>query len=210
MDEYVNDFGKMALALTSAQMAKEQAVADYGIGEEIATHFLGWQSGRLAIICQMRNDLFRADIQERFVQSNDLCTILRRYWWVTSLSMVAEGYCSFDKAKTTGANLADAFLDKNMPVSECITVSHASVDSDGHINPTSMVAAPYSVNVGKKIVWDSLLVYPRKPEKNLKQTKWPIMLQKTLKEDPIYDMNEAQLENARQEITLLGFIVQEM
>jgi len=112
VDEYINEFSKMALALTSAQLAKETAVKEYGIGEEVATHFLGWQGPRLAIICQMRNDLYRADIQERFVQSRDLCSSLRKYWWISSLSMVAEGYCSFDKSKTSGLNLAEAFLDK--------------------------------------------------------------------------------------------------
>jgi hypothetical protein len=200
----------MALALTSAQLAKETATSDFGIGEEVATHFLGWQNSKLAIVCQMRNDLFRADIQERFIQSIDLCSILRRYWWVTSISMVAEGYCSFDKTKTLGMDLADAFLNKKMPVSECITVSHVSIDSDGHINPAAMIAAPYSVDIGKKITWKELLVYPRKPEKNLKQSKWPVMLEKCLKEEPLYDMNEAQLANARQELSLLGFLIQEI
>jgi len=210
MDEYVNEFSKIALALTSAQLAKEQAMKDFGIGEEIATHFLGWQGTKLAIICQMRNDLYRADIQERFVQSKDLCLNLRRFWWISSLSMVAEGYCSFDKSKTSGLNLAEAFIDKQMPVRECITVSHVSIDEDGHINPTSMVAAPYSTHVGKKIEWHETMVYPRKPEKNLAQSKWPTMLQRTMREEPISELNEAQIQNVRQEISLLGFIVQEM
>lgn len=210
MDEYVNEISKIALALTSAQLAKETAIKEYGIGEEVATHFLGWQFGKLAIICQMRNDLHRADIQERFTQSKELCSILRKYWWVTSLSMVAEGYCSFDKNKTNGVNLAQAFLDKEMPVKECITVSHVSIDSDGHTNPPAMVAAPYSAHVGRSLEWHESLVYPQKPEKYLAQSKWPTMLHKTMKEDALPDINESQLANARQEITLLGFIIQEM
>ena len=210
MDEYINEFSKMALALTSAQLAKETAVKEYGIGEEVATHFLGWQGPRLAIICQMRNDLFRSDIQERLIQSKDLCSILRKYWWISSLSMVAEGYCSYDKEKTSGISLSEAFLDKKMPVRECITVSHVSVDSDGTVNKPAMVAAPYSAHVGRNIEWHETLVYPQKPEKNLAQSKWPTMLHRTMKEEPVPDINEAQMANARQELSLMGFIVQEM
>lgn len=210
MDEYVNEISKIALALTSAQLAKETAIKEFGIGEEVATHFLGWQSGKLAIVCQMRNDLHRSDIQERFSQSKELCAILRKYWWITSLSMVAEGYCSFDKNKTGGQNLAEAFLDKEMPVKECLTVSHVSIDLDGHINQPSMVAVPYSAHVGRNVEWHESLVYPQKPEKHLAQSKWPTMLYKSMKIDAIVDVNESQLTNARQEMSLLGFIVQEM
>ena len=206
----MNEISKIALALTSAQLAKETAIKEYGIGEEVATHFLGWQFGRLAIICQMRNDLYRADIQERFTQSKELCSNLRKYWWITSLSMVAEGYCSFDKNKTTGINLAEAFLDKKMPVKECITISHVSIDSDGHINAPAMVAAPYSTHVGRSVEWHESIVYPQKPERHLAQPKWPKMLHKAMKEEAIPDINQSQIENARQEISLLGFIIQEM
>lgn len=210
MDEYVNDFAKMALALTSAQLAKETAVTEYGIGEEVATHFLGWHKSQLIIVCQMRGDLFRADIQERFEQSKELCSILRHYWWVSSLTMVAEGYCSFDKDKTKGIELSKAFLDSNMPVKECITVSHVSIDSDGHVNPPAMVASPYSTLIGKSIEWHETLVYPRKPEKNMAQSKWPTMLYKAMAEGIYEDINEAQLQNVRQEVSLLGFIIEEM
>jgi hypothetical protein len=40
VEQYVNDFSKMALALTSAQMAKDEAVSEHGLGEELSIHFL--------------------------------------------------------------------------------------------------------------------------------------------------------------------------
>ena len=49
---YPDEFSKIALALTSAQLAKKMFVEELGEGEDLAFNFLGWKDGRLVTITQ--------------------------------------------------------------------------------------------------------------------------------------------------------------
>jgi len=209
MESYVDDMSKMALALTSAQMAKDVAVSEYGIGEDIATHFLGWSNKYLLLIFQMKKALTLLSPEEKFNRCKELCETMRKYWGIASLTMVAEGYCSLDATQTENTQLATAFLDKNKPVFECITVSHASLDDSGSVTPVSMVAAPYTVGVGKVVDWRDVLVYPESADKYLKQAKYPKMLRNSLMENPVDEFGEGQAIKIRDEMNELGFIVQD-
>jgi hypothetical protein len=209
MQEYVNDIGKMALALTSGQLAKTEAVDEHGVGEELATHFLGWVDDVLGLICQMGDKLSRQDKEERLKASASLCRIMRHYWWVTGLTMVSEGYCSLDKYATSGMELSEAFTDPTKPVVECLTVIHTSIDEDGNASPASMVAAPYRVGVGRVVMWNDILVYPEQADGSLKNAKYPKMLRKSLLVEPIEDVSHFHLIQARDEINDLGFLMQE-
>lgn len=209
MEQYVDDFGKMALALTSAQLAKELAVSEHGIGEDIATHFLGWSSRYLMLIVQMKQSVTNLTPDDKFMKCKELCVLLRKYWGIISLTMVAEGYCSMDAAQTKNTDLASAFIDKQNPVFECITVSHASIEDSGSISPVSMVAAPYSLVVGKKVDWHDVLIYPEKADKHIKQAKYPKMLRNSLMENFIEDTSMGQIMQIKDEIDELGFMVQD-
>jgi hypothetical protein len=90
MEEYVNDFAKMALALASAQLAKETAIKEQGIGEDLKAHFMGWNEEDLTIVAQMKEDVSRYSQADRFERCAILCKILRKHWWVSSLTMVSE------------------------------------------------------------------------------------------------------------------------
>jgi hypothetical protein len=209
MEQYVNDFSKMALALTSAQMAKDDAVQEHGVGEEIAVHFLAWVDDGLIAICQMGADTSKMDPDERFNRCKELCKILRKDLWCTALTMVSEGYCSLDSSKTNNMDLATAFADPKLPVYECITISHISIDEDtGHIAPVSMVAAPYKINVGRKVQWKEVLVYPEKAEQHTKQTRYPAMLRRVLQMSPDESINDETLNAAASNIVNLGFVMQ--
>ena len=212
MDTYVNDLSKMALALTSAQMAKDNAVKEYGVGEEVALHFLGWTPDRLSVVCQMQTHTAKLEPNEKFERCSTMCSMIRRFWGITSITMVSEGYCSKDTSKTKNMDLAAAFADKNLPVFECISVSHASIIEDGGVSPVSMVAAPFTVNLGKTVEWHEVLVYPDKAEKHISQRKYPTMLRKSLSE-PVIDLDNLNLDQIgymRQDIDNLGFLIQEI
>lgn len=212
MDTYVNDLSKMALALTSAQMAKDNAVKEYGVGEEVALHFLGWTPERLSVVCQMQAHVTRLQPNEKFERCSTMSSMIRRFWGATSITMVSEGYCSKDTSKTKNMDLAAAFADKNLPVFECISVSHVSVGENGGIGPVSMVAAPFTVNLGKTVEWHDVLVYPDKAEEHISQRKYPAMLRKSLSE-PVTDLDNLSLDqigDMRQDIDNLGFLVQDI
>ena len=209
MEQYVNDFSKMALALTSAQMAKDDAIKEHGVGEEIAIHFLAWVDDALIAICQMNTETSKLDPEERFNRCKELCKILRKDLWCTALTMVSEGYCSLDSSKTNNMDLAAAFADPKLPVYECITITHVSIDEDsGHIAPVSMVAAPYKMGVGRIVEWKEVLVYPEKAEQYTKQTKYPAMLRRVLQMSPDESTNDDSLNTAAMSIVNLGFAMQ--
>lgn len=209
MEQYVNDFSKMALALTSAQMAKDDAVQEHGVGEEISIHFLAWVDDALIAICQMNDETRKLDPDERFHRCKELCKILRKDLWCSALTMVSEGYCSLDSSKTNNMDLAAAFADPKLPVYECITITHVSIDEDtGHIAPVSMVAAPYKMTAGRKVQWKEVLVYPEKAEQHTKQTRYPAMIRRVMQMSPDESSNDESLNNAARNILALGFVMQ--
>ena len=209
MENYIDDFSKMALALTSAQMAKDEAIKEHGVGEELAMHFLSWADDSLVAICQMDAKTSALSPEEKLHAASSLCFILRKYWWSTALTMVSEGYCSLDSYATKNIELAEAFLNPKLPVYECITVSHASIDEEGQITPVSMVAAPFTLKAGREVEWREVLVYPEKADKHLKQTKYPKMLRTSLTGETTSDVNNKTMTKVRAEIAALGFLIQE-
>lgn len=208
-DTYSDNFSKMALAATSAQMAKVVCVQEFGVGEDLAFNFMGWNEDELVIICQLKKEMMKIHPEERFARCAALCTAIRRYWGVTAITMVAEGYCSLDPEKTKGVELAKAFTKPDSGVEECLTLTHAEI-FEGPTIAVNLIALPYTYEVGRNVVWLELLSWPTKAEKVLKNSKYPKMLEQTLyggvSEEEIppeaYDeMREAILEN--------GFYIQE-
>lgn len=148
------------------------------------------------------------DHEARFSRCKSLCEVLRLRMWSTALTMVSEGYCSLDASKTDGMELASAINDPNLPVYECLTISHASIDdSTGHIAPVSMVAAPYRVLDTSSIDWKDILVYPEKAAKHTRQTKYPMMLRKTMQMQPDESMDDETQSSVQQQIASLGFVI---
>lgn len=209
MEDYIDDFGKCALALTSAQLAKSTAVQEHGVGEDVATHFLGWVGPSLMIIAQMKGEIAKESHPRRFNRCKKLCSMMRRYWGVTGLTMVAEGYCSFSSEKTKGLELSDAFLDPTLPVKECLTISHVSISDDGEILPAVLLAAPYTVNVGKTVDWSDLLIYPENGESHTRHAQYPVMLRRTMDEKFDSSVPMSEYNEIREEISSFGFLLQE-
>lgn len=209
MDGFLDDISKMALALTSAQMAKDEAVKEHGVGEDLYIHFLGWGGDSLLTICQMNQELSKKPHDERVLASYNLCSTLRSIWWIDAITMVSEAYCSLDAGKTNGIELAEAFSKPDMPVLECIAINHASINEHNTIGPVSMVAAPYRVVPGRKVEWLDALVYPERATEFLKQARYPAMLRKSLQEQPTTEISEESINEARNDVVEMGFLMQE-
>jgi hypothetical protein len=207
---YDNDYSKIALAVTSAQLAKTTCVKEFGIGEDLSMNFFGWNDDALSIVCQMKQELMRDTPEARLERCAELCNVLRRYWGVDSISMVAEGYCSFDQAETAGTELSQAFLDPNKPVKECITVTHVGpVEKGENVYITTIVAVPYVYELGRSINWFDMIVYPESRKNNFRNARYPAAIDKALKQRVVDDLPDEAYDELRQLILANGFHIEE-
>ena len=211
MDEdYDTSFSKMALVMTAAQLPKTTTVKEMGVGEDLTMNFFGWVDGRMSIVCQMKRELMKLSPDKRLHIAAELCSVLRRYWGVDSISMVAEGYCSPDQNNTKDVELSTDFLNSNSKVKECITISHAETEPDGRApSHVTMVAIPYSYGVGRVVDWADTLVYPEGADKQLRNGLYPRMLQSVLAEKIVKDMPMESFDELRLLIKANGFFIQE-
>jgi hypothetical protein len=207
-DSYADNFSKLALAATSAQLAKTIAVKDYGVGEDLTFNFMGWNGDELVIVCQMRKELMSADPSERVVRCQSMCSSLRSYWGVTAITMVAEGYCSMNPEKTSGLELAKAFAEPDSDVQECLTLTHAEILDDKNIE-VNLIALPYKYEVGREVMWFDMLFYPTKAQQVLRQSQYPLLLEKSLKGKISQDAEPDDYDQVRQTIYSDGFYIQE-
>jgi len=207
-DSYSDNFSKLALAATSAQLAKSIAVKDFGVGEDLTFNFMGWNSDELAIVCQMKKELMQINPDDRLLKCHGLCAVLRKYWGVTAITMVAEGYCSLNPEKTFGVELAKAFAEPDSDVQECITLMHAEILDEKNIE-VNLIALPYKYQVGRAVEWSDMLFYPTKAQQILRQSKYPVMMERSLQENVSGDAQPEDYDNLRQSIYAEGFHVQE-
>lgn len=204
-DTYPDEFSKIALALTSAQLAKQGFVSDSGVGEDLAFNFIGWKDGRILTIAQLGASYMKEPPIERLQRCAGMLRLIKGFWEVDSISMVAEGYCSPDIEKTKGLDLQKAFLDDSTGVNECITITHAEPDEMGDVEVT-LVSTAYEYLVNKKVHFKPLTVYPNGAVKTLRDKSYPALLYKTLTED--YAVNENDEEEAAIAVNNMGFHLQ--
>jgi hypothetical protein len=207
-DKYIDDVQKMALITTSSQLAKEASVASDGVGEDLNFNFFGWVDSSLRIICQMSKSAMRESHPDRFAASTHLCMALRRYWGVTDITMVAEGFISLDPLTTRGKDLKRLFADTG-DIGECITVTHAYMDpmSEPTKPAVSLVAIPYIYGLGRKVEWQKMLAAPDDGVKILRESMYPQMLMRVLTEKVEKDVPDDALYSIIQQMMENGFEV---
>jgi hypothetical protein len=204
-DTYPDEFSKIALALTSAQLAKQDFVGESGVGEDLAFNFVGWKDGKILTISQLGKAHMKEPPVERLQRCAGMLRMLKGFWNVDSISMVAEGYCSPDIEKTRGLDLQKAYLDDSTGVSECITVTHAEPDDLGDVEVT-LVSVSYEYRSGNKIDFKPIIVYPNGAVNTLRDKSYPALLYKTVRED--YVVNEESEDEAAETVNNLGFHLQ--
>lgn len=158
----------------------------------------------------MKQELMRVDPEERLERCAELCNVLRRYWGVNSLTMVAEGYCSFNQLETAGSELSQAFLDPKKPVKECITVTHVGPIEEGeNLYLTTIVAIPYSYELGRSLKWMDMIVYPDGKNENFRNARYPAAMNKALRQKIVDDLPDEAYDELRQLVLANGFHIQE-
>ena len=195
--------------MTSAQLAKDLFVEDEGVGEDLSFNFMGWVDDELVIVCQLKKELMNLEPSERMTRCGRMCMALRRYWGVTDITMIAEGFCSSDPHRTKGLDLAKSYAESDADVSECITVTHASINTQNEVG-VDLVAIPYTYEINKSVKWGETMTFPGGAEKVLRNASFPKMLKVALREK----INDEDLpDDAYDEIRVLisdnGFYIQE-
>ena len=202
---YPDEFSKIALALTSAQMAKKIFIEESGIGEDLAFNFIGWKDSRIVTICQISQKHMKDPPVERLQRCASMLRMIRGFWNIDSITMVAEGYCSPDIEKTRGLDLSKAFLDDTTGVSECVTVTHAEGDDVGGAELT-LVSTSYKYRLNRRAVFEPITVYPNGAVNVLGDKSFPALLYKIVSED--YDPEYMDEEDTAEAINNLGFHLQ--
>lgn len=202
-DDYGDDAKKLALLTTSYRRAKDDVVKQRGVGEDLPFNFFGWKHNDLAITVQMDYEVMNLDLFERFDKSYKVCNALRQYWQVDEITMVAEGFLSYDPIATSGRNLRDAFI-KNEKVSECITLSHAFMYGD--VPQITVVAMPYTYKQ-KEVVWDTMIATPNEAARLFRESIFPAMLLRSIAENVHQESDQKTRENVAQQIADEGFQV---
>jgi hypothetical protein len=147
---------KISLALMSSVEAKEQSVKEFGIGEDIAMNLFCWKQGALTLMLQAKPDIQLGDHVERFDAFTNVSIIARKGWGITAFTLVSEGWVSTDPSATRDKPLAEAYLDQDSPVKECITVTHVEDSA------VTFVVRPYKYDVPRKVEWSDEIYYPGK------------------------------------------------
>lgn len=207
---YDNDFSKIALAATAAQMAKSTGVKELGIGEDLAMNFFAWGPSELIAVCQADSKTMLLPPEERIPKCARLCSILRKYWWATSITMVAEGFCAADKELTKGIELSKAFIDPKKNVVECLTITHITNEPGMDLPMMSMVAIPYEYKLGRTVLWHEMIVYPDGPNENFRNFRYPQMLSTAMDEQFADEVEDEMFERIREAIRASGFLMQEL
>lgn len=184
MDSYDDIYSKVALALTSAQVAKQGVVDDAGIGEDIPFTFMGWDGPRLAVLMSLGPETMSKPVLERMPLVAAVSEIMRKVYCVDSITFVAEGYISKSVLNVRWRDLRKDFANNDKDVSECINVVQIGFDSFGHPY-ASLMAAAYSYGKGREVTWNSVNYYEHGVGKVMKDSPIVAMIALALKDEAI-------------------------
>lgn len=162
----------MSLCLQSSMVAKEAAVQELGVGEDLTFSLFGWAGAEMRVIATLGRELMSEEPERRLELVAVAATVLRKGWQCDSFSFVAEAFCSVDAEATKGKDLRAMFTKRNSPVFECLTVTHVER------NEIMLVTQPYEILLGRKVSWLQTLV--NEDARGLRDAKYPSILAKIL------------------------------
>ena len=166
---------KLTMVLATAVEAKNEMVAEGGIGEDINQVLYGWCGSSLSVVSQMTDVVQRQTPYERFMAVSSAVAILRQGWGLDAISMVAEGYVSSNPVDTYDKNLAKEFAIGNRAVNECLTVTHVANDE------VSFVSKGYSYDVPRKVIWHEEVFVPGRMMVRNEESMYPLLFHTALK-----------------------------
>lgn len=185
VDAYPDVEGKIAICLQSSMVAKEMAVSELGVGEDLTFSLFGWLGQDMRVISTLSRELMAEEPEKRLEKTALAATVMRKGWQCDSITFVAEAFCSLDHEATRGKDLRALFARPNSPVHECLTVTHVEEDS------VMLVTQPYRVGLGRKVEWMNPLL--NLDAKGLRDARYPAIFEEILKMDaPDYENIDIQ------------------
>lgn len=132
-------------------VAKESAVQQFGVGEDLPFSIWGWSGTTLRIIGSLAMEYMHEPPAERAKRVAIASSVFRQGWSVDSFIFVAEAFVSTDMEATKDKDLRSVFIQPGSPVMECLTFTRVLADS------YEVITQPYTVGLGRKITWHPIL-----------------------------------------------------
>jgi len=151
MDVYGDVYSKLALCLSSSQVAKSGLVGEFGVGEDLPFSFFGWVGGELVVVGSFSVELMRLPVSGRLGFVRRVGEVFRQVFGCDSVSFVAEGFVSLVPGVTSGLCLRGEFAGGNEGVFECLSVAHVCLGVGG-VPEVVLVSVPYFYE-GRSVVW---------------------------------------------------------
>ena len=174
--EFPHRLDKVAMAMLSGMAVKEQIVKEFGIGEDANMCIYCWKDNKVMLLLNMMSSTQKLEPMTRFERVNNALCIARAGWGVDAVTMVAEGWCSTNPEYTKDRELQVAFLDKDSPVRECLTITHLE---DGSL---TFLAKPYKLGVPRAVLWEEELYFPNRTMVRGQEGFYPRLFEKVLTE----------------------------
>ena len=171
---YPHRLDKLAIAVVSGTQAKEEVVKLFGIGEDLPMSIFFWKQNRMEVVLSAQHKVQKASPLERFKKITDAVSIVKKAWGIDAITMVAEGWVSTNPDATYGRELHVAYLDKDSPVKECLTVTHVEN------NEVTFIAKPYRQTWGRKVEWEDELYFPGETNVRGQDAMYPNLFAKIL------------------------------
>lgn len=179
MESYPDTYSKIALALTSAQVAKESLVAEQGAGSDVPFNFFGWDEATLSMIVQLDPEKMKLPMPQRFELCSGAMQAMRSYFGCTELTFVAEGFHSSKPELTKNENLKELFDAGSAHVRECLTVCHVSLN-DWREPEATFVSVTFQY-LADFVIWDDERAYTRGVGRVLRDVPFPAMMAASLR-----------------------------
>lgn len=165
---------KVAMAMLSGMSVKERLVKEHGIGEDVNICIYCWRDNRIVMLLNMLTSTQKLAPMSRFERVNNALCIVRKGWGIDAVTMVAEGWCSTNPEYTKDRELHVAFLDKDSPVKECLTITHIE---DGSL---TFLAKPYGLTHPRAVVWGEELYFPNRTMVRGQEGFYPRLFERVL------------------------------
>jgi hypothetical protein len=209
VDKYDDAMSKMALGLTSSQVAKNFMVEDFGIGEDLPFTFFMWSGGDLTLAIQLRRELMQQPVEARLSRCQTMCmAICSAVPSVTAISFVAEGFETLDKDRLDGRDLRSAFIEEDDLVRECITVTHCEKLPQTKGLEITLLSLPYEYKLGRVIDWGKPLGFVSGMDKVLKTSSVSKMLRNALGQAGGEYYSDDDIDILFNKITSIGFNIE--
>ena len=147
MEQYPTVKRKLALLVESACTAKLWLVQEKGIGEDMPSTLVGWESHKINVLVQADERLRAKPLEERHRRLRRVALCIMKGWAPEEMTLISEGYCNVG-TEDDDRPLAEAFVD-NPDVKECLTFVHVTP----RLKPL-VIAVPYSCGLGRVTTFD--------------------------------------------------------